>query len=105
MGAPFGMGLNVGEQLHRPLFFGEFMKQTANYYFMHYVENSTPKLAMFSSKEKAYALAAKIEKKPSDDGYWVDFIIKGELLAADNYYLSLLHKRSKSSSKKTSTKK
>ena len=59
------------------------------YFIVLYVEDSAPKLKPFISLKSAKQFAAKIEKKSSDDGYWVDLIIEGKLIQADPYYLSM----------------
>jgi len=55
-------------------------------YFIHYVENSSPKIKGFKSESSANRFVEDFSHKP-EDGYWIDFIVKGEFLWLDeNYY-------------------
>ena len=57
-------------------------------FYVHYVNNSAPTLKKFKTLESAKAFAKKFSKKypNTKDGYWVDFIVSGDILDADEYY-------------------
>ena len=56
-------------------------------FYVHYVHDSSPLLKEFKTLKAAKAFASKFKKtgKP-DDGYWVDFIVAGRIVEADEYY-------------------
>jgi hypothetical protein len=60
----------------------------ADSYYVRYVENSTPKLKKFKKLETAKKFVTKFRKaNPNiDDGYWVDYLIVGQLLGVDHYF-------------------
>ena len=57
-------------------------------YYVHYVDNSSPTLKKFKTLKAAKDFKTKFQKKhPNpDDGWWVDFIVAGQVLEADEYY-------------------
>lgn len=59
-------------------------------YYVHYVDNSTPKLKKFKTQKAAIAFVSQFRSKYPvqmiDQGYWIDFILKGEILESDDYY-------------------
>jgi len=59
-------------------------------FYVHYVDNSTPLFKEFKTLKAAKAFATKFKKNNPEDGYWVDFIVAGEILEADDYYTEQL---------------
>ncbi len=57
-------------------------------YYVQYVDNSTPTLKRFKTLKAAKDFVAKFKKKNPNpnDGWWVDYIICGEVLPIDEYY-------------------
>lgn len=63
-------------------------------YFVHYVEDSTPKIKSFKTKRSMQAFLDKFLKKTDPaQGYWVDFIFKGKILSYNDYYQDLLEEK------------
>lgn len=48
-------------------------------YFVFYVKNSSPKVKSFETLGKARVFADKF-KSDLNNGYWIDYIIKGEFI-------------------------
>lgn len=61
------------------------MKSKKKKYWVHYVENSTPSIKGFASKE---SLDRFVKKFTTDEmnGYWIDFTFKGQFIHTDDYY-------------------
>jgi hypothetical protein len=57
-------------------------------YYVRYVDNSTPNLKRFKTLKAAKDFVAKFKKKNPDpsDGWWVDYIVVGQILEADEYF-------------------
>lgn len=56
-------------------------------YYVHYVDNCAPTLKGFKTLKAARKFISDFKKKNrADDGYWVDYIIAGKVLDADEYY-------------------
>jgi hypothetical protein len=58
-------------------------------HYVHYVTNSTPILKSFKTIALAKNFVTKFKKEHKNEemqGYWVDFIISGEIVDADEYY-------------------
>lgn len=60
-------------------------------YFVHYVEDSKPKLKVFKTK-RSLSLFLNTAEKQTDlkNGFWVDFVFRGKILSADSYYCDVL---------------
>lgn len=64
-------------------------------YFVHYVEDCTPKLKSFTSKQKMESFLKSFSKKEDhENGYWIDFSFHGKVLTHNPYYDKAI-KRSK----------
>ena len=61
-------------------------------YYVYYVDNSSPFLKKFKTLKAAKAFANKFKKEYPDpyQGYWVEFIVAGEILDAEEYHLDQL---------------
>lgn len=56
-------------------------------YIIHYVADSSPGLIELKSKKDAEDFIQEFAKLGRfEDGYWVDFVIKGTLLWASGHY-------------------
>lgn len=63
-------------------------------YFVHYVENSTPKLRAFKTERALQEFIKKFSKKVDPvNGYTIDFAFSGEILSCDEYYRDALRSR------------
>lgn len=60
----------------------------ANKYYVHYVNDSSPTLKKFKTLKAAKAFVAKFRKKNPNpnEGFWVDYLVAGQILEADEYY-------------------
>ena len=60
--------------------------------YIHYVDNSTPLLKKFKTLKAAQAFATKFKKANPDpmDGFWVDFIVIGEVIPVDPEYVRMV---------------
>lgn len=60
-------------------------------YFVHYVEDCSPKIKAFKTKQKLQDFIKKFSKKiDPTSGYWIDFSFRGEITSCDDYYRDLL---------------
>lgn len=60
-------------------------------YFVHYVEDSSPKIKSFKTKRSMDSFLKKFSKLINhDNGYWVDFAFSGKILSCDDYYKKAL---------------
>jgi len=59
------------------------MKKNKTY--VHYVDDSTPKLKLFKSLKSAKTFVTKFLKAHPDpmEGYWVDFLVIGKIIPVD----------------------
>lgn len=56
-------------------------------HFVHYVENSSPRLRSFASERALAKFLYDFESTRSeDDGYWIDFCFSGELTLLSEHY-------------------
>lgn len=63
------------------------MTKQSQKYFVHYVEDSTPKMKAFKTKRAMQTfLRAFSEKIDQENGYWIDFAFRGKMLSYDLYY-------------------
>lgn len=58
---------------------------TKTKYYIYYVINCTPKLRAFKSKRALDNFISKFATN-AEDGNWIDFTFKGQLLTKDEYY-------------------
>lgn len=63
-------------------------KASTKKFYVQYVENSNPTLLKFKSLKDAKEFVVKFKKKyPSpNEGWWIDYIVVGKILEADEYY-------------------
>lgn len=65
------------------------MKKSDKTFHILYVDDSTPKLKTFKSRDAADKFIAKFRADPEnshDNGYWIDLYFQGVIFEKDEYF-------------------
>ena len=65
------------------------MKKSSKAFYVLYVNDSSPKLKKFKSRESADKFIAKFKANPKHklaDGYWVDLYFEGVIFEKDEHF-------------------
>lgn len=69
-------------------------------YWVRYVQNSHPKLKKFTSLKKAKLFTCSFRRlypadPVKDQGNWIDYIIVGDIIEADEYFKDMIKPKKK----------